>query len=186
MSVAPLDISNSLTGSLNISSTALVISKKSGVTLVHPHGTELPENFEYMKPEESTRMYYLVGSLGFNHLLITKLLFNFFLPNEFSSILEADWICHLSHSTRDYSNCCSTSNIIGLNCISYSITTLQIQQQLSNSITTDSMTTDPTTIDSMTTQLRTTDSINLISSFSYTLQYVRYLTFCEVYLKSIK
>ena len=59
MSVAPLEISKSLTGSLNTSSTALVISKKSGVTLVHPHGKELPENFEYMEPEESTRMYFI-------------------------------------------------------------------------------------------------------------------------------
>ena len=126
MSVAPLEVSKSLIGSLNTSSTALVISKKSGVTLVHPHGTELPENFEYMEPEESTRMYLcnicrklLYYLVHFQFLKFTKFLFNFFLPNNFSSILEADWICHLSHSTCDHSNCCSTSNIIDLICIYY-------------------------------------------------------------------
>ena len=57
MSVAPIEKSKSSTGSLNTSSTSLVISKESGVTLVHPDGKELPENFEYVKPEKSAGMY---------------------------------------------------------------------------------------------------------------------------------
>ena len=52
MSVAPIQKSKSSTGSLNTSSTSLVISKESGVTLVHPDGKELPESFEYAKPEK--------------------------------------------------------------------------------------------------------------------------------------
>ena len=52
MSVAPIEKSKSSIGSLNASSTSLVISKESGVTLVHPDGKELPESFDYVKPEE--------------------------------------------------------------------------------------------------------------------------------------
>ena len=50
MSVAPIEKSKSSIGSLNASSTSLVISKESGVTLVHPDGKELPESFDYVKP----------------------------------------------------------------------------------------------------------------------------------------
>ena len=57
MSVAPIEKSKSSTGSLNTSSTSLVISKESGVTLVHPDGKELPESFEYVKPEKAAGMY---------------------------------------------------------------------------------------------------------------------------------
>ena len=41
----------SSTRSLNASFTSLVISKESGVILVHPDGQKLPDNFEYMKPK---------------------------------------------------------------------------------------------------------------------------------------
>ena len=58
MSVTPIGKSTSSMGSLNTSSTSLAISKESGVTLVHPDGKELPESFEYIKPEKSdTGMY---------------------------------------------------------------------------------------------------------------------------------
>ena len=53
MSVAPIEKSKASTGSLNTSSTSLVISKESGVTLVHTDGKKLPEEFEYVKPEKS-------------------------------------------------------------------------------------------------------------------------------------
>ena len=53
MSVAPIEKSKTSTGSLNTSSTSLVISKDTGVTLVHPDGKKLPEEFEYVKPEKS-------------------------------------------------------------------------------------------------------------------------------------
>ena len=58
MSVTPIGKSTLSMGSLNTSSTSLVISKESGATLVHPGGKELPESFEYVKPEKSdTGMY---------------------------------------------------------------------------------------------------------------------------------
>ena len=53
MSVAPTEKPKSSTGSLNTSSTSLVISKESGFVLVHPDGEKLPETFEYVKPEKS-------------------------------------------------------------------------------------------------------------------------------------
>ena len=53
MSVAP----KPSTGSLNTSSTSLVISKESGVTLVHPDGKKLPEEFEYVEPQKSAGIY---------------------------------------------------------------------------------------------------------------------------------
>ena len=57
MSVAPIEKSKSLTGSLNTSSTSLVISKESGVVLVHPDGKELPESFQYVEPKKGAGMY---------------------------------------------------------------------------------------------------------------------------------
>ena len=53
MSVEPIEKSRCL----NVSSTSLVISKESGVTLVHPDGKELPEHFKYVKPEKSAGIY---------------------------------------------------------------------------------------------------------------------------------
>ena len=53
MSVAPIEKSKTSTGSLNASSTSLVISKDTGVTLVHPDGEKLPDQFEYVQPEKS-------------------------------------------------------------------------------------------------------------------------------------
>ena len=52
MSVAPIQKSKISTGSLNTSSTSLAISKEPGVTLVNSDDKELPESFEYMKPEK--------------------------------------------------------------------------------------------------------------------------------------
>ena len=59
MSVVPIEKSKASTGSLNTSSTSLAISKESGVTLVHPDGKELPESFEYIKPEKSDTCMYI-------------------------------------------------------------------------------------------------------------------------------
>ncbi len=53
MSVEPIEKSTS-TGSLTSSSTSLVISRETGVTLVHPDGNQLPEQFEYVQPKKST------------------------------------------------------------------------------------------------------------------------------------
>ena len=53
MTVAPIEKSEPLTGYLNTSSSAVVITKDSGDTQVHPDGKELPERFEYIKPEKS-------------------------------------------------------------------------------------------------------------------------------------
>ena len=50
MSVAPTEESKVSTGSLNASSTSLVISKESGVVLV-------PESFEYVEPKKGAGMY---------------------------------------------------------------------------------------------------------------------------------
>ena len=57
MSVAPTEESKASTGSLNASSTSLVISKESGVVLVHPDGKKLPESFEYVEPKKGGGMY---------------------------------------------------------------------------------------------------------------------------------
>ena len=57
MSVAPTEKPKSSTGSLNTSSTSLVISKESGVVLVHPDGEKLPETFEYVQPKKEEGMY---------------------------------------------------------------------------------------------------------------------------------
>ena len=57
MSVAPTEESKASTGSLNASSTSLVISKESGVVLVHPDGEKLPESFEYVEPKKGGGMY---------------------------------------------------------------------------------------------------------------------------------
>ena len=62
MSVEPIEKSRCL----NVSSTSLVISKESGVTLVHPDGKELPESFEYMKPEKSDAgMYFTYKNIAY-------------------------------------------------------------------------------------------------------------------------
>ena len=47
MSVEPIEKLKST------SSTSLVIFKKTGVTLVHPDGEKLPEEFEQVKPNKS-------------------------------------------------------------------------------------------------------------------------------------
>ena len=57
MSVAPIEKPKSSIGSLNTSSTSLVISKESGVVLVHPDGEKLPETFEYVQPKKEEGMY---------------------------------------------------------------------------------------------------------------------------------
>ena len=57
MSVAPTEKPKSSMGSLNTSSTSLVISKESGVVLVHPDGEKLPETFEYVQPQNGAGMY---------------------------------------------------------------------------------------------------------------------------------
>ena len=57
MSVAPIEKPKSSMGSLNTSSTSLVISKESGVVLVHPDGEKLPETFEYVQPKKEEGMY---------------------------------------------------------------------------------------------------------------------------------
>ena len=57
MSVAPTEKPKSSMGSLNTSSTSLVISKESGVVLVHPDGEKLPETFEYVQPKKEEGMY---------------------------------------------------------------------------------------------------------------------------------
>ena len=57
MSVAPIEKSKASTASLNTSSTSLVISKESGVVLVHPDGKELPESFQYVEPKKGAGMY---------------------------------------------------------------------------------------------------------------------------------
>ena len=59
MSVTPIEKSKSSTGSLNTSSTSLVISKESGVVLVHPDDKKLPESFEYVQPKKGAGMYYV-------------------------------------------------------------------------------------------------------------------------------
>ena len=59
MSVAPIEKSKSSTASLNTSSTSLVISKESGVVLVHPDDKKLPESFEYVQPKKGAGMYVL-------------------------------------------------------------------------------------------------------------------------------
>ena len=53
MTVAPIEKSEPLTGNFNTSSSAVVITKDSGDTQVHPDGKELPERFKYIKPEKS-------------------------------------------------------------------------------------------------------------------------------------
>ena len=57
MSVAPIEKSKASTASLNTSSTSLVISKESGVVLVHPDDKKLPESFEYVEPKKGGGMY---------------------------------------------------------------------------------------------------------------------------------
>ena len=42
---------------LNTSSTLLVISKESGVVVVHLDGTKLPESFEFVEPKKWAGMY---------------------------------------------------------------------------------------------------------------------------------
>ena len=60
----------SSTRSLNASFTSLVISKESGVILVHPDGQKLPENFEYMKPKNfDIRKYLIYGKLTGHFLM---------------------------------------------------------------------------------------------------------------------
>ena len=60
MSVAPIEKSKASTTSLNTSSTSLVISKESGVVLVHPDDKKLPETFEYVEPKNGAGMYLVV------------------------------------------------------------------------------------------------------------------------------
>ena len=52
MSVKPIEKLKS-TKFLEASSTSLVISKNIGLTLVHPDGEKLPEEFEHVKPNKS-------------------------------------------------------------------------------------------------------------------------------------
>ena len=52
MSVTPIETLKS-TRCFDASSTSLVISKETGVTLVHPDGEKLPDQFEYVKLEKS-------------------------------------------------------------------------------------------------------------------------------------
>ena len=53
MSVAPIETLKS-TRCFDASSTILVISKETGVTLVHPDGEKLPDQYEYVKLKKST------------------------------------------------------------------------------------------------------------------------------------
>ena len=53
MTIAPIEKSEPLTGYLNTSSSAVVITKDFDDTLVHPDGKELPERFKYIKPGKS-------------------------------------------------------------------------------------------------------------------------------------
>ena len=53
MSVAPIEGLKSKR-CFDASSTSLVISKKTGVTLVHPDGEKLPDQFEYVKLKKPT------------------------------------------------------------------------------------------------------------------------------------
>ena len=100
MSVAPIQKSKSSTGSLNTSSTSLVISKESGVTLVHPDGKELPESFEYAKPKKLPGRYlYIDGFQGSKY-------------HDFSSTLVADWMWNLCNFSNYYCNHCTTSHNI--------------------------------------------------------------------------
>ena len=57
MSVALIEKSKASTASLNTSSTLLVISKESGVVVVHLDGTKLPESFEFVEPKKWAGMY---------------------------------------------------------------------------------------------------------------------------------
>ena len=52
MSVKPIEKLKS-TRFLEASSTSLVVSKNTGLTLVHPDGEKLPDQFEYVKLEKS-------------------------------------------------------------------------------------------------------------------------------------
>ena len=52
MSVAPIETLKS-TRFFEASSTSLVISKETGVTLVHPDGEKLPDQYEYVKIKKS-------------------------------------------------------------------------------------------------------------------------------------
>ena len=56
MSVEPIEKSRS-TGCLKANSTSLVISKETGVTLVHPDGEKLPENCKYEKTKKLSGGY---------------------------------------------------------------------------------------------------------------------------------
>ena len=53
MSVTPIETLKS-TRCFDASSTSLVISKETGVTLVHPDGEKLPDQYEYVKIKKST------------------------------------------------------------------------------------------------------------------------------------
>ena len=53
MSVAPIETLKS-TRCFDASSTSLVISKETGVTMVHPDGEKLPDQFEYVKLKKPT------------------------------------------------------------------------------------------------------------------------------------
>ena len=53
MSVEPIEKLKSTRSLEAASSTSLVISKNIGLTLVHPDGEKLPEEFEHVKPNKS-------------------------------------------------------------------------------------------------------------------------------------
>ena len=53
MSVAPIETLKSKR-CFEASSTSLVISKETGLTLVHPDGEKLPDQFEYVKLKKPT------------------------------------------------------------------------------------------------------------------------------------